>query len=133
EAEEILIIANAMQEQPEMNPIERGVTALLAFHNRQGATMEEEVDLVEDTGRLNIFSKIQLPDRVSNMVGADIDTFSAPLIAKSLIKDKLELLERVLGRSGSQASTITSEVIKDMLVATDYPPIIDSILLDNQQ
>lgn len=133
EAEEVLLIANAMQENPDVNPIERGVTALLAFHNRQSAPMEEEVEIFEDTGRLNIFSKIHLPDRVRDMVGAaDFDRFSAPLIAKSFIKDKLELLERVLGRSGSQASTITNEVIKDMLVATDYPPLVEGILLNNE-
>lgn len=133
ESEEIHIIASAMQENPDVNPIERGVSALLAFHNRQDAPVQEEVELVEETGRLNIFNKVYLPGYVQALVGAgDIERFNAPLISKSFIKDKLELLERVLGRSGAQASTITAEVIKDMLVATDYPPIVEGIMMDRE-
>jgi hypothetical protein len=45
-----------------------------------------------------------------------------------MIKDKVELLERVMGKSGSQANTITNEIIKDMLMATDYPPDITGLL-----
>lgn len=134
DSEDVLLIANAMQENPEINPIERGVSALLAFHNRESAPVVEEVELFEDTGRLNIFSKLTLPDNIRNLIGpADIDRFSAPLIMKPFIKDKLELLERVLGRSGSQANTITGEVIKDMLIATDYPPIVEGLLSDKEK
>jgi intracellular multiplication protein IcmO len=131
EVEEIHIIAHAMQENPEINAIERGVSALLAFHNQQSAPVEEEPELVEDTGRLNIFARVHLSDDIYQMVGeADFERFSSPLIMKAFIRDKLELLERVLGRSGSQASTITGEVIKDMTIATDYPPIVEGIMLE---
>ena len=34
DSEDIDIIAHAMSEDPESNPIERGVAAVLAFHNR---------------------------------------------------------------------------------------------------
>ena len=133
EAEEIHIIANAMQATPDVNPIERGVNALLSFHERQSAPVHEEIVEEVEEGRLNIFSRVHLSDSIRQLVGAsDFDRFSAPLISKSFIKDKLELLERVLGRSGAQASTITGEVIKDMLIATDYPPMIDGIMMDNQ-
>ncbi len=129
ESEELHIIANAMQENPDVNSIERGVSALLAYHNRQSAPVEEEVEVFEDTGRLNIFSRVALGDIASRLVPAnDFERFTSPLISKAFIKDKLELLERVLGRSGSQANTITGEVIKDMLIATDYPPYVEGIM-----
>lgn len=131
EAEEINIIAKAMQENEDVNPIERGVSALLAFHNRESAVVEEEPEVVEDTGRLNIFSRVHLGFEVQSLVGAaDFERFSSPLIIKTFIRDKLELLERVLGRSGSQANTITQEVIKDMQVATDYPPMYEGMMLE---
>lgn len=133
ESEEVSVVANAMQENPGINPIERGVNALLAYHNRQEAPVEEEIELVEETGRLNIFSRVNLNDDVRRLVGnADFDRFSAPLLSKAFLKDKLELLERVLGRSGSQANSITGEVIKDLLMATDYPPMFDSIMIDRE-
>ncbi len=133
EAEEINIIANAMSQEPEANPIERGVSALLAFHNRNATTLDETVVIEEeviDTSRINIFNKVQLGDDVKALVGAaNIDRFTAPLISKAFVKDKVELLERVLGRSGSQANTITNEIIKDMLSATDYPPEVLGLFL----
>jgi intracellular multiplication protein IcmO len=132
EVEEINLIANAMRENEDINPIERGVSALLAFHNRQAAPVEEEEpEIVEDTGRLNIYSRVHLSEQIYRLVGAaDFERFSSPLINKSFVKDKLELLERVLGRSGSQAHTITQEVIKDMQMATDYPPMYEGLMLD---
>ncbi len=133
ESEEINVISTAMNQQPETNPIERGVSALLAFHNRSSAPTEEETLVVEEVveGRINIFLKVPLGDDIKQLVGAaQWDRFSAPLINKAYVKDKVELLERVLGRSGSQANSITNEILKDMLNATDYPPDVTGLFLE---
>jgi intracellular multiplication protein IcmO len=134
EAEEINIIANAMSQEPDNNPIERGVSALLAFHNRNATNLDDSAAVIEeeliDPTRIHIFNKGNLGNDVKTLVGAaNFDRFSAPLINKTFIKDKVELLERVLGRSGSQANTITNEIIKDMLSATDYPPEVSGLFL----
>ena len=121
-----------MKENTEANLIERGVSALLAFHNRNAMPVEEEVVIEEplEEGHINIFSKPALGDSVKRLVGSDFERFSQPLINRSFLKDKTELLERVLGRSSSQANSITKEIIKDMLLATDYPPSIEGIFLE---
>lgn len=133
DVDEIQLIATKMTENKEgTNPIERGVSALLAFHNRQTSSFEETPAIEEtfEEGRLNIFSKVTLPEEVKSLVGAkDVPSFSLPLISRSYVKDKVELLERVLGRTGSQASMITGEIMKDLQVATDYPPEVEGLLL----
>lgn len=137
EAEEVHIVASVMNENKVTNPIERGVSALLAFHNRNAmpAAEVEEVAVIEEQqeeiGRINIFSKIKLGEPVKKLIPAnDAERFCSPLINKPFVKDKIELLERVLGRPGSQASVISNEIIKDMLIATDYPPSVEGIFLD---
>ena len=119
ESEEIQIIATAMNDAAEPNPIERGVSALLAFHNRHTESEQQETIVEEeevDTGHVNIFKKPALTAAVMALVGpSDMIGLSLPLVNKSYIKDKIELMERILGRSGSQASNITREIIKDML------------------
>jgi intracellular multiplication protein IcmO len=134
DSEDIRVIADIMNNPEEPNPIERGVSALLAFHNRSAAEIEEEVvveEEEEDTGRINIFKRVTLGNDVKNLVGVtDFVRFSAPLIEKSYVKDKIGLLERLLGRSGSQANNIANEIIKDMLMATEYPPEVHGIFLD---
>jgi intracellular multiplication protein IcmO len=140
EAEEVTIIANAMNENIDVNPIERGVTALLAFHNRNEVS-EEEVEAAaveeqqqQESGRVNLFGRPSLSAQVKNAVGAaDIERFSSPLVNRSMVKDKVELLERVMGKPGSQAASITSEIIKDMLMATDYPPDVDGLFRDVEE
>ncbi len=87
---------------------------------------DEKVEVEEefvDATRINIFSKVNLSEAVKRLVGsANWEQFSAPLLAKNVVKDRMELLERVLGRSSSQATSVANEVIKDMLNSTDYPP-----------
>jgi intracellular multiplication protein IcmO len=137
EGEEIQIIADSITSMQDANPIERSLSALMAFHNRAAVTAAEEAPLEEevfDEGRLNIFSKVALGDPIKAMVGAgDFNTFSAPLINKSIAKDKIELLERLMGRSASQASPMTQEIIKDMTIATDYPPPVEGLLLPSEE
>jgi intracellular multiplication protein IcmO len=137
EVEEVSIIAGVMSENKDTNPIERGVSALLAFHNRNESSEEEAVaaaveeQQLQESGRVNLFSRALLSDEVRRLVGAEnVERFSEPLINRPMVKDKVELLERLLGKSGSQASTITNEIIKDMLMATDYPPEVSDLLLE---
>jgi hypothetical protein len=135
EGEEIQIITDAITSQPEMNPIERALGALLAFHNRHQAT--EGVSSVEEEiaeGSLNIFAKVALNDTVRTIVGkTQFDSFSAPLVNRGVAKDKIELLERLLGRAASQANPMTAEIIKDMSLATEYPPQVTGMLLPSEE
>lgn len=135
EGEEIQIISDSISSQPEANPIERALSALLAFHNRHAATetIEEIYEEPED-GRVNIFSKVSLSEPVKVLVGkSQFDSFSSPLINRGNAKDKIELLERLLGRSSSQAGPMTSEIIKDMAIATDYPPSVEGVFLPSEE
>jgi intracellular multiplication protein IcmO len=140
EAEEVKIISDVMRQSLDTNPIERGVSALLAFHNRNEVSEEEVVAAAveeqqwQQAGRINLFTKPILSGLVERIVGAgDLERFSMPLVNRAMVKDKVELLERVLGKPGSQASSITAEIIKDMLMATDYPPEISDLLQDPAQ
>lgn len=137
EGEEIQIISDSISSQPNANPIERALSSLLAFHNRHAGKEEEIEEVVEETldeGKLNIFTKVQLDAAVKAIVGAaQFGKFSEPLINKGVAKDKIELLERLMGRSASQASPMTNEIIKDMALATEYPPPVEGILLPSEE
>lgn len=133
EAEEINLISKVMNEKTDTNPIERGVSALLAYHNRNqitGAPVEEQPVEVQEPGRVDVFAKVALSDRVRNLVGPrDFERFQQPLLDRGIVKDKVELLERVLGRSGTLAGNMTQEIVKDMYTSTHYPPDY-SVLLE---
>jgi len=136
EGEEIQIISDAMASQSG-NPIERALSALLAFHNRTAVVEEAipEVDTEVAEGQLNIFSQARLGEMVKALVGAkDFAAFSEPLVLKSTLKHHVGLLEKLLGRSMAQANPIANEIIKDMATATDYPPsMVEDLLLPSEQ
>jgi intracellular multiplication protein IcmO len=135
EGEEIQIISEAITAQPDMNPIERSLSALLSFHSRQSESEKiEEIPEEVVEGKLNIFSQVNLGDMVKKLIKKnEFDQFKMPLINKSHIKDKLELMERLLGRPASQANPLASEILKDMSISTDYPPPIEGILLGGDE
>lgn len=135
EGEEIQIISDSIASQPEGNPIERALSSLLAFHNRHAVTeKEEEVEEDSEEGTLNIFAKVALDDTVKALVGkAQFEKFSLPLINKNNAKDKIELLERLMGRSASQANPMTVEILKDMSLATEYPPPVEGVFLPSEE
>ena len=64
---------------------------------------------------------------------ADLPAFSQPLLSKVSMRDKVGLIERLLGRSGAQANSMTAEILKDMALATDYPPSIEGVLLPSEE
>jgi intracellular multiplication protein IcmO len=134
EGDEIHLIAETMRQSPAANPIERSIAALLALQHQQEPKEDEIIEEELPDGKMNIFSKTILTDRVKNLVGnREIDNFSSPLLNKPVLKDKIGLLERVLGRSASQVNVITDEIMKDMLVATDYPPEVENLLRPNEE
>lgn len=135
EGEEIQIIADSIASLPDTNSIERALSALMAFHNRHGVTEEHEEAAEEeiDASRLNIFSKVALDEPIKALVGRDFDQFSLPLINKGFAKDKIELLERLMGRSASQAHPMTNEIMKDLAQATDYPPSVEGLLMPSEE
>ena len=93
------------------------------------AELEEEEEEL-DEGHLTIFSRIVLPESVKQLVGkAELEAFSQPLINRALLKDKVGLLERLLGGNAAQANAMSDEIITDMQLATDYPPYYEGILL----
>ncbi len=134
EGEEIHLIAETMRKNTAVNPIERSIAALLSLQNQNEPLEEEVIEEEVLDGKMNIFSKALLPERVKELVGAsNVNNFSAPLLNKPLLKDKISLLERVLGRSSSQVNVITDEIMKDIQLATDYPPEIEHLLRPNEE
>jgi len=161
EGEEIQIVSAAMAKS-DANPIERGVSALLAFHNRHAVAEEvseevptlsevpegeeqlvieeaeeegieiettEKTETIAEVTAIDIFSAAHLGDAVKKLVGNKIDKFKLPLLDKANIKGKISYLERLLGRASAQAAPMIEEIIKDMAIATYYPPAVEEVFL----
>ncbi|MCW5589609.1 MAG: TraM recognition domain-containing protein [Legionellales bacterium] len=125
---EINLVAKKLNENPDVAPIERGVNALIAFHNNTIA--EEHPEEAEDIAdeQLNIFTQMRLGHRKkSDILTNEYDIFSEPIINKIPTREQIEFIERLTGKAAKHATNIAEEVIKDMQTATYYPPPIPNM------
>lgn len=139
-SDDLSLIVQSLTQNRKMDPIERGVNALLAEHNK-GHVAEEAVDTeVEQLSpeELNIFTAIRLSDdQRSKLLTENKELFSQPILAAGSSLAQIQLIERLVGKSDNQAMAIAQEILNDMRQATFYPPQVTEIeateFLDNAQ
>lgn len=122
--EEIQVLLEAIDVHQEKAPIERGVSILLDFHQRYAVPQEvEEIDELP-AEELNLFVPLRLGDpTVPMLVGDQFETFAAALVKKNEARNNVELIERLDGKSTHYSGGIADEIIKDIQIATHYPPM----------
>lgn len=123
ENEEISLITKTLHESTIVEPIERGVNALLAYHSHNEPEPVEELIEEEEEGVLTIFSKLRHPPGSKPLLVRDVDQFSMPILAINETRDYLSTIERVSGAKDKFAGSIANELIKDFQIATSYPPL----------
>ncbi|MCL5260512.1 MAG: type IV secretion system DNA-binding domain-containing protein [Gammaproteobacteria bacterium] len=112
------------KQQPAAIPIERGITTLLSYHERLTSPLfapEQETEL--PLGELDVFTRLNITDYLRGLLlVTEVDAFGAPILAKSTTREKIAYFERLLGKAEQYANTVAVELVKDMEIATHYPP-----------
>lgn len=118
-------IANVINENNNSPSIEKAVSALLAYHEREVGEVQQEIVVELPSNELNIFTPLRVTDYLSPLLLNNQDTFKAPILNPTNTREQIGYIERVLGKSEAYANNVASEIIKDMQSATHYPPIVD--------
>lgn len=122
ENEEITLISKALKESTIVEPIERGVAALIAFHGQNEPEPVEDIVEEEVEGALTIFSKLRIDPDAPPILVADKEAFSEPLLPINETRNQMITIERLAGAKDKYAGTVANELIKDFQIATSYPP-----------
>ncbi len=122
ESEDINLIAASLKENEFMDAIERGVAALLAFHNRAEPEEFDEVIEEEPTDELNIFTELRTSANGLPPLTNNLSAFSQSLLVRGSTRTNISTMERLSGRLDKHSNNIAVEIIKDMQLATYYPP-----------
>ncbi len=120
--EEITLISKVLRESDIKEPIERGVAALLAYHNYNEPEAVEELIEEVDEGALTIFSKLRYPSHLPKLLVKDVERFSEALLEINATRNFMMNIERLSGEKDKLSGNISNELIKDFQVATSYPP-----------
>jgi len=122
ENEDITMIASALKASSIVDPIERGVAALLAYHGHNEPEPLEELVQEEEEGILTIFNRLRQPDNAPKLLVKDIEAFSKSLLDINATRNYMTTIERLMGAKDRYAGVVAGELIKDFQVATNYPP-----------
>lgn len=118
-------LAEGLHKDEALTPIERGVAALLAYHEQVVPQEPVEQVKLEET-ELNIFTGIRMSDHLKDvLLTKDIAQFGKSLLDHAGTLEQIQYIERLLGKSDQQANSISAEIIKDMELATYYPPKVE--------
>lgn len=135
ENEEITIISKALHESELVEPIERGVAALIAFHSHNEPEPVEDIIEEEVEGALTIFSNLRTSKNAPPLLVSDKETFAESLLPINETRNQMMMIERLAGAKDKYAGTIANELIKDFQLSTSYPPeerdLIDPAELTN--
>lgn len=122
ESETISIVSKSIKDSHIADPIERGVSVLLAFHNYNEPEEVEELVEEEVHGQITIFATLRQPKDSPPILAKDTIAFSEALLPINETRDSMITIERLTGEKASLAAGIANEVIKDFQLATTYPP-----------
>lgn len=117
--------------ESDVTDVEKAVAALLAYR-----TEEDEEEAVEALALLpiseteiNLFSSLRLPDSLAGTIlTSDMVTFSAPFLDPVLLREHLMSIERFSGQGDRRSRNVARDIVKDMQLATHYPPSIERII-----
>ncbi len=127
-SEEIDEIARDLVENEFADPIERSISTLLAYQNRNETARVEEPVVALPDDMLNIFTDMRLPEEDKSIIIAeDLSTFRQSLLTRGSTREQVESIERSSGKMDKYATNIADEIIKDMEIATRYPPEIPDL------
>lgn len=124
--EEVEDISEIFQSNSSMTPIERSVAVLSKFQIKSDggipADFFAEVSNME-VDHLNIFMPMRESDHLEGLVITDdLKKFKQPLLDRGTMRDQVEYIQRLCGKTGQQAMNIAIEVVGDMEKGTQYPP-----------
>lgn len=77
---------------------------------------------VEPSDRLNIFVGLRITEYLKPLVITQDPAFRNPLLDRKNVRDQLEYIQRLCGKTGKQSASIAQELVGDMDRGTDYPP-----------
>ncbi|MBA2648246.1 MAG: TraM recognition domain-containing protein [Legionella sp.] len=122
ENEEINAITKALRDSTIVEPIERGVAALIAYHGLNEPEPVENLIEEEVEGALTIFSGLRINTKAPPLLVSDKVQFALPLLPINETRNHMMLIERLTGSKDKYAGTVSNELIKDFQLATSYPP-----------
>jgi len=127
ENEDIDFLSKNIAANQAVSPIERGISALIAYHEHSipAEYLPEPEDTLLEESELNIFTTMRLTELDMALLRVDdYESFTKPLLDKKYTREQTDFVSRLSGVPAAQSTSVADELIRDMQMATYYPPQI---------
>src|SRR3990167_4609232 len=131
ENEEIDRVVQLMHAYQELPLMERATLLLTNFEERVEVdeipsdffqAVSEAQTEEETTDRMNIFIGLRMTEYLKPLEVPEDPAYRAPILNRNAVRDQVEYIQRLCGKSGRQSMNIAMELVGDMDRGTDYPP-----------
>ncbi len=123
DSEDIMRVADGMVQAGDAEPVQKALQVLKQFQKKA-----EPLRGVETTERLskrelNVFTELRSKNFAdSELLCSDLESFAHPILLNHEVLLGLETLELNAGRTERHSRNIAEELMKDMRLASHYPP-----------
>lgn len=128
--DEVRNVLSFLHGEDDTSPIERGIAALLAYHDNSAKKPLESTEEEEEisTDKISIFAKLNITSYIKEnvAVSGNLDEFSLPLLPRIEVRNTLISIGKVEGKTDQGANSVAAELVKDMQTATYYPPEVEN-------
>ncbi len=136
ENEEIDRTVQLLQTHQALPLIDRAMMALSQFETRvdSGDAIDEipldffsevaqsQTEITESEHRLNIFTGLRMTEYLKPLKVPEDPAYRGPILNRKTVRDQIEYVQRLCGKSGKISANIAMELVGDMDRGTDYPP-----------
>lgn len=119
------VLQSIQTNESPVTSIEKAVSALLAYRESdvEEEEFEEEPLPVLSEIELDLFTPLRLSDKLRGAIFTpDIVAFAAPFLDPTPLREHIFLVERLAGEGERRARNVARDIVKDMQLATHYPP-----------
>lgn len=127
--EDITFLSKSISTHHALKPFECSIAVvidILQEELQKQKVVQEEIDHESEQefgDEVHAFTPVFLPEFASNyMDPSDLENFTAPLLLKGRTRESLMYIERLTGRTESEAAEVADNLINDIIKVTHYPP-----------
>ncbi len=128
--DEVKVIVKLFADQGNGVAIEKGISVLMGYADK---TLLAEPGAAEEKslppGEIDIFARLTVSAYLKEVLLVDASgAFSEPIVVKAMILENMTSIESTLNKDLKIPQDASLELIKDMSVATHYPPPVQDVV-----
>lgn len=125
--EEIAEVSAIMMRQQDLRPLDKAAVALGEFHfqNEIPLFLDEPEEELLQLEHMHLFTPLREVEHLKGIIIAkDLENFKKPILNRAELRDQVEYIQRLCGKTGQESMNVAIEVVSDMEKGTQYPPAI---------